>query len=483
MTPYQRIKAARQQGKKKRRGVALILVLGSLVVLTVFATELQERTSSTLSAALAERDALKAEYSARSALNLSRLLIGTEPIVRRAIEPMFKIALKSNPPQIPVWKFTNLVLGPFNDASGSEDFQRVTQTPLGSGKNLGLAGSRFEVKIVDEDAKINLNGAVSGDPQARQRVSGQLLGLFGGARYNELFEDPDLDGQYSNQPVICGALVDWADFDEAGFICDPAGQASGAESAEDNFYPSVGLKYMRKNAPYDSLEELRLVRGVGDDFWSNFVDPDSSDPEQRVLTVWGQGEKVNVNTANPQTLLAVVCAHAPDAPMCNDIEQISSFLTAVTLARELTQGAPLFKSPKAFVRAMRGKGKGVGPLFEAFGIEPVEFKSNKQVERSVTTESRVFSIYAYGVVAGRNRETRIRTHTVVDFRSANEIGAGAGEDSSSSSSEDKDEDESETKKPDPASPNSGLTQDMTPEQMAAALASDPMGVIIYHRIE
>jgi len=248
-TPYRRIRQARQKSKsRQRRGVALIMVLGALVVLTVFATELQERTSSTLSAAHAERDSLKAEYSAKSAVNLSRLLIATEPVVRAAIEPLYKMALKSSAPQIPVWKFTSLVLGPFNDANGAQDFERVTQSPTATGKSLGLTGGRFELKIVDEDAKINVNGAVSGEALARQRLGSQLLGLFGGARYNQLFEDVDLDGQHSNQPVICGAMVDWSDYDEVAFPCDPLGQPSGSESGEDNYYPGVGLNYTRKNA-------------------------------------------------------------------------------------------------------------------------------------------------------------------------------------------------------------------------------------------
>ena len=180
-----------------------------------------------------------------------------------------------------------------------------------------------------------------------------------------------------------------------------------------------------------------------------------------MLTVWGQG-KINVNSANPQTILAVVCSGAPEAPVCVDPEQMSAFLTALTLARELTQGAPLFKTPKSFVRAMAGKGKGIGPLFSFFGLEPIEFKSPKQVEKAVSTESRVFSIYAEGIVTGRKRETRIRTHTVVDFRSANELGGASTGD--------------ETPEPEP-------TNEITPEEAVKALASDPMGVIIYHRIE
>jgi general secretion pathway protein K len=94
-----------------------VLVLGALVILTVFATELQERTASTMAATMADRDGLKAEYYARSSINLTRLLISTEPIVRKAIDPLAQAALKRPLSQIAVWEYTELVLAPFNDAA------------------------------------------------------------------------------------------------------------------------------------------------------------------------------------------------------------------------------------------------------------------------------------------------------------------------------------------------------------------------------
>ena len=98
---YAEIRARVRKGRKgQRRGVALILVLGSLVVLMVFVTELQQTTSASVSAAVAERDAMRAEYAARSAMNLSRLLISTEPMVRKAVDPLYRMALKSPAPQV-----------------------------------------------------------------------------------------------------------------------------------------------------------------------------------------------------------------------------------------------------------------------------------------------------------------------------------------------------------------------------------------------
>ncbi len=476
-TPLSRILARRAKARgQKRRGVALIMVLGTLVILTVLVTQLHESSISTLSAALADRDSMKAEYHARSAVNLSRLLIATEPMVRRAVDPMFQMAMKSSAPQIPVWRYTGMVLGPFNDAEGGEDFRRTAQVAPDGGKNLGLSGGKFEIKIVDEDSKINVNIAALGDPFSQQRLGSQLVGLLAGPQYAEYFQAPDADGQNSTQPVICGALVDWVDPDENGYGCDPlSDKADSSSGPEDNYYQQIGLPYLRKNAAFDSLDELRLVRGISDDFWASFVDPDPDDPDARVVTVWGQ-DKINVNSANAQTLLAIICSGAPDAPLCNDPEQMGSFITGVTLAKSITQGAPLFKSPRAFINAMRGKGKGVGALFGFLGIEPVQFRDAKALQKTITTESRVFSIYADGIVPGRNRETRVRIHTVVDFRSANELGGNPalppGTPGGSGSS-------SPPPTGDPSDPNAPLT----PEQIAAALASDPMGAIIYHRIE
>ena len=65
----------RARRRRRQRGAALIMVLGSLTILAVMLSEFQEQMSTEFASALSDRDALKAEYAARSAVNLSRLLI------------------------------------------------------------------------------------------------------------------------------------------------------------------------------------------------------------------------------------------------------------------------------------------------------------------------------------------------------------------------------------------------------------------------
>jgi general secretion pathway protein K len=51
-------------------------------------------------------------------------------------------------------------------------------------------------------------------------------------------------------------------------------------------------------------------------------------------------------------------------------------------------------------------------------MKPVKFQSESDFAKSISTESKVFSVYAVGVVKGYKRETRVRIHAVVDFRAA-----------------------------------------------------------------
>ncbi len=391
------------------------MVMGAIAILTVMLAEFQDETSAELAAATAQRDSIQAEYMARSALNLSRLLIASEPTMRKAIAPLFMM-MKKTPPQLPVWEFSDRLLGAFNDDDGNKEFASTIGVSPDEGKNLKMPGGRFELSVVDEDAKINVNLGASNEI-AHIRLAKEVMGLIVAPQYSPLFEQKDGTGQFHDRFSTCQAIIDWADTDEQAFNCDMA-QMSGAQNAgvEDAYYQLLPKPFRRKNAPYDSLEELHMVKGISEDFWATFVDPDPAEPKKRVVTIWGSGA-VNVNTANAQTLLGVVCAGAPQAEICTNAEQAAMFLSGVTMARGITMGAPLFGSPRDFVAAMQGSGQ-LGPLLAMIGMKPVQFQSVAEFQKSISTESKMFSIYAVGVKKGYRRETRTRIHAVVDFRNA-----------------------------------------------------------------
>ena len=460
-TPAQQSRFVRRRKKQaKKRGIALIMVLGALAVLTVMLAEFQMDVSATVASATAERDGVQAEYMARSAVNLSRLLIAMEPTMRQGIAPLFAF-MKRAPPQLPVWEFADRLLSAFNDKSNAEAFAKSVGADLATGKNLGMPGGSFEIVIVDEDSKINVNLGASNDI-AHIRLAKQLMGLTAAPQYNPLFEQRDATGTFHDRLAICSAMLDWADMDEQVFSCDMSANAPSGSGVEDAYYQLLAKPYRRKNAPYDSLAELHMVRGVGDDYWSTFVDPDPKNPQKRVLTVWGQGA-VNVNSANAQTLLGVICSGAPAADICVDPAQTQLFLMGVTMARGVSMGAPMFGSTAEFVTTMKGGGM-LGPMLAKLGMKPVKFLSESEFAKSITTESKVFSIHAIGIVKGYKRETRLAIDAVVDFRNAPQPTAApvAG-----------------APAPVPPPPVAGAA----PAAIAGAVAPATGGTLVYYRID
>jgi general secretion pathway protein K len=397
------------------------MVLGAVAIMIVMLAEFQDDAGAEFAAATAARDSVQAEYFARSSINLSRLLIAAEPVMRAGIAPLFML-MKRQPPQLPVWEYSDRILGAFNDKDGTGDFAQLSGLDFNQGKNLGLKGGRFEVQIVDEDAKININMGGSNEI-AHIRLAKELMGNMFPIQYDPLFMQRDANGNTNDRLSICSAVIDWADPDEQLFSCDVT-NAPSSNAVEDAYYQLLPKPYRRKNAPYDSLEELHMVRGISDDFWSTFVDPDPTNPKKRVLTVWGQGT-INVNSANGPTLYAITCAGAPQAELCTDPLQMPLFLTGVMMAQGITMGAPLFGSPKDFVQTVEGQGM-LGPMLTLMGVKPVKFQSESDFEKSISTESKVFSIYSVGIVKGYKRETRVKIHTVIDFRTAPSLAPSGG---------------------------------------------------------
>ncbi len=471
--------------RSKERGVALIMVMGALAVLTVMLTEFQTESTADLSSALSHRDSIRAEYAAKSGLNLSRLLLASEPTIRKAAAPIF-LLMGGRSFQIPVWEFADLVLGAFNDQAGGKRFENLANVRLEDGENLGLDGAGFDVKIVDEDSKINVNLPAKADAFSQVRTGTAIATLISGIQYDPLFENRDADGQFTDRQALCSAIIDWTDPDQQAAVCQLGSDTAQTAAPEDSFYQQIGMPYVRKNAAFDSLDELRLVRGMSEDIWANFVEPEPGDAEKRPITIWGSGP-VNVNTANAQTLWALSCQYAVEnTPMCSDPEEAIRFISLVSLLKGFIRGVPIFNSPKAFINVMGGKGM-FGQVFASVGLQPVQFKSPNETMKAVSAESTVFNIAVTGYVKGPRRETNVRVRAVVDMRGAPEppqavtdaLGAlgialpGATPGSETGAAEGNN----------PGATPANLPEGATDSALANYFKPDPAGRIVYYRLE
>ena len=421
------MKRARRQinRRSKQRGVALIMVLSTLTVLAVMLTEFQQETSVELGSALAERDALQAEYAARSGIALTRLVIAAEPTVRKALLPLLMIAGMGNTQQIPIWEHADALLGLFNDEASAKAFGTLIGGIFDQTKGLGLPGARFEVTVVDEDSKLNFNFAARGTAPSRIVVATEFLSLVGSPQYDKLFSERDEQGNFNDRRTICAALIDWTDPDTEADPCTPQAMTATQTGAEDSYYEMLKVPYSRKNAAFDSLQEMHLVRGFGDEFWSTFVDPDPDDPERRNVTVWGS-DKMNINTASGVNIMALVCGYLEgDSPACSDPVIRAKVISLVEMLRSVIQGVPMFHSASQFIKYLRHDAAkegstdpfDLGTLLQSLGIPSIKVKESQLKDR-IKVKSDVFSIYAKGLVKSGKRETRTRIHAVVDFRGA-----------------------------------------------------------------
>lgn len=153
-------------------------------------------------------------------------------------------------------------------------------------------------------------------------------------------------------------------------------------------------------------------------------------------------------------------------------------LMVLNLLQSVTRGVPLMGSPKAFINTLKGQGL-LGPLLQALELPPLKLVSESQLEQAITTESKVFSIYATGRVTSGNRSTMRRIHAVVDFRGApapiNPF-ANVTDPASLSASD-------AAAMVQNAGPPPNLPGDATDATLTNAFRPSPAGEMIYYRIE
>lgn len=144
-----------------------------------------------------------------------------------------------------------------------------------------LNNATMQCSIDDEFGKININALVDPRRQEPNETLEQALRFLFEQRGAE--EDPT------------DAIIDWIDADD-----DPR-----PEGAEAEFYQSLATPYPCKNAPMNSVEELLLVRGMTPELY--FGRPDEQQlPLSELLTVHGhRNGRINVNTAEPEVLTAI----------------------------------------------------------------------------------------------------------------------------------------------------------------------------------
>lgn len=234
-------------------GIALVLTLLVVTLLSAMIIEFDYRTRLDVRAAANFRDAAAASLLAEGAADAARAVL---------------VAPQSN--------------------LGGYDF--AEEAPWGAPiAGYPVAGGTISVAIVDEGGKLDLNNLINQDGEANdpwiaiyRRLLGKLL-------------DPD---QVDIEALV-DSLVDWLD-------TNPSERPRGAESP---YYERLDPPYACADRPLKTLDELGLVQGYTPEIIERLRPHVTalSHGSRSGLTRDGNplGGKININTASPELLVAL----------------------------------------------------------------------------------------------------------------------------------------------------------------------------------
>ncbi len=245
--------------RQRDEGVALILALLFVVLLTVLVVEFGYETQVEASFATNQGSDFEAYLAAKS---------GVAKGIGMLQEDLLEDELNGE-----------------SERDSMLDFWALPSAPE------PLNEALMRTSIADEYGKINLNAIMQtteGVPQPREEMVVALTEFF-------LLRAPDSD---VGAEAIVDAIVDWVDYGDE--------DQEQPEGAENDYYTGLENPFPCKNGPMDSIEELLLIKGMTPEIY--FGDPEQEQmPLSEYLTVHGHWKgKVNINTAPIDVLAAMI---------------------------------------------------------------------------------------------------------------------------------------------------------------------------------
>ncbi len=400
---------------RRERGVALIIAVISITLLTVVATEFAYNTRVDLQLAANQRDEVRAYYMARSGVALGRLLLRFQRQVDQTPIPNLGSILgaltgggdpaaaaqePASSLNIQLWKLARVDchmlkgLVASDGASQAEEeapapedpnfrmddgeVAALTEQPMK--RSFGGFEGCFLATISDEEEKLNIHrlSALATDALP---TAARLMDLFGDKRFEFLFDREDANRVRVTPQDVVIALKDWVDEDEvqsAINLADPVNPFVAGFSDEGQHYDRFDPRYEAKNARFDSLDELYRVHGVTDQFMAAFRDR---------LTVYPDiNSRPNVNTDDPMMMYMAILSVADPArpdPRLQDPVFIQELITRVRSARMFSFFG---MSVQDFVAVVQSAGIAVNPSITA----------NVNTNRLVGDKSQTFTIQSVG---------------------------------------------------------------------------------------
>ena len=315
-----------RRAQRRERGMALVVVLATIAILSVSIVEFTYNTRVNLFLAQNHRDEAKAYFLARSGVNLQMLAIAYQ--YEMEAQPIIGEAMQRSGFQL--WRYLDYLLPTFT--TGRIDAGLFGSVDLESAGAEGFGGINGDIEfhtIEAEEGKVNLNAFAS--QQVNQEQLNSLCALLSPPLENAV---PGFDerGEAESRFEVIAAIIDYVDPDSDLTTIDANCVATvGGQGQEAGAY--LDVDWEPKNEPFITLDEVLLVPGVT---------PALLERYRSNLTVYPVPNKVFVNLADAQQFAALLCTNIQGAQTlgfspCNDPTWRNTFglqITALALALE-----------------------------------------------------------------------------------------------------------------------------------------------------
>ncbi len=254
----------RRKPSLRERGVAILVVVVTTAIIGATAADFAYTAQIELEAAINSRDQLRAEYLARSGMQLGQLLTA----VQDGLQGMLQMLPPEMRDAIVITDYAGFLAKALSgDAEAREGLGGLVGIDLKNVEGLGTPqGTNLDLVITSEEGKypINCGSGVNPYAQPQRNLYYLLYNLIRPQRYDRMFNTVDRDGIQITREDLPTAIIDWTDVDPLRF--NPMGPASASEER----YDRGSDRYEAHNHYLDTIEELNLVRGVSEDFWGAF---------------------------------------------------------------------------------------------------------------------------------------------------------------------------------------------------------------------
>ena len=273
------------------RGVALLIVMVSVAVLGALTSEFAYESRGAILAATNAEAEVHAFFHARSAMEIARLVVLAPKLLAGQFGPLLAMAKSSGAstqtPQI--WAYACKFAEIFH--SGKVEAFGLDLFDLGDQKGIGVKKGSFSCETDAEDGRVNVN--LVRNLGEKQNLFYRLYPVLRSLRGGQEEDDREAIEAVLN-------IIDYADSDDMRSDVGPNGMLIETGGGEEKAY--IRVDHEPKNAPFDTISELRLVPEIDDGTYCLLRDR---------ATVY-LTEKINVNTADLYVLRALICENLSD---------------------------------------------------------------------------------------------------------------------------------------------------------------------------